>query len=268
LNRKTILITGATDGIGKASALELARMGHHVLVHGRNAARGNSAVQEIQRASGNPRVEFVSANLASLAEVRTLAATLQKDYPPPAVLINNAGVFCRSRTLTTDGFELSFAVNHLAHFLLTNLLLEFIKAAAPARIIHVSSGTHRSAKLEWDNLQGEKKYDGYDAYARSKLANVLFAYALAERLRGTGVTSNALHPGVIRTKLLKEGWGGGGIDLTHGGDTVVYAATAPQLEAVTGRYLDNKRETSSSTASHDEGLQVKLWQVSAQLTDL
>ncbi len=156
----------------------------------------------------------------------------------------------------------------LTPILLTNLLLEHLKASAPARIVHVSSGTHRSAKIEWDNLQGEKKYDGYDAYSRSKLANVLFAYALAERTRSTGVTSNALHPGVIRTKLLSQGWGGGGTDLTHGGDTVVFAATAPELETVTGRYFDNKREATSSAASHDIQLQHKMWDISARLTGL
>lgn len=268
MNPKTILITGATDGIGKVSALELARMGHHVLVHGRNAARGNSVVDEIKRTTKNSQVEFVRADLASLAEVRALAAQLERNCPRLDVLVNNAGVFRHERRLTTDGFEETFAVNHLAHFLLANLLLDRIRASTPARIVHVSSGTHRSAKLEWDNLEGEKKYDGYEAYARSKLANLLFAYALAERLRGTGVTSNALHPGVIRTKLLTEGWGSGGTDLSHGGDTVVYAATAPELETVTGRYFDNKREATSSTASHDKELQRKLWDWSARLTGI
>lgn len=268
MDSKTILITGATDGIGKVTTLELAGMGHHVLVHGRNEARGKQVADEIKRAVKHARVNVVSGDLASLDEVRTLAAQVKDGYPRLDVLINNAGVFRHERTLTRDELEMTFAVNYLAHFLLTNLLLESLKASAPARIIHVSSGTHRSAKMDWGNLQGEKKYDGYEAYARSKLENVLYAYALAERLRDTGVTSNALHPGVIRTKLLNQGWGGGGTDLKHGGDTLVYAATAPELETVTGKYFDNRREATSSAASHDTNLQQKLWETSERLTSI
>lgn len=241
-------------------------MGHHVIVHGRNAVRGNQAVQEIQQAANHPNVELVLADFASLNAVRTLAAQLKDKYARLDILINNAGVFMPQRTLTVDGYETTFAVNHLAHFLLTNLLLDLLKTSAPARIIHVSSGTHRSGQMEWDNLQGEKHYTGYEAYSRSKLANVLFAYALSNRLQGTQVTSNALHPGVIRTKLLNAGWGGGGNELARGAETIVYAATAPELATVTGRFFDNRRETASSTASHDKTLQEKLWDQSAQLT--
>jgi retinol dehydrogenase-14 len=268
LDTQTILVTGATDGIGKQSALELARMGHHVLVHGRNAARGKTVVEEIRQATKNENVELVLADFASLEQVRDLAKLVRDNYPRLDILINNAGVFMQTRTLTGDGFETTFAVNHLAHFLLTNLLLDTITASAPARIVHVSSGTHRSGKIEWDNLQGEKHYEGYDAYSRSKLANVLFAYALAERLEGAHVTSNALHPGVIATKLLRAGWGGGGNDLGRGAETVVYAATAPELAEVTGRFFDNRRETASSAASHDKKLQQTLWDVSAQMVGL
>jgi NAD(P)-dependent dehydrogenase (short-subunit alcohol dehydrogenase family) len=268
LNPQTILITGGTDGIGKQSALELAQQGHHILVHGRNPARGQQVVQEIQRVTNNPRVEFVLADLASLDAVRQLSAQIRTNYPRLDILINNAGVFMPQRTLTADNLETTFQVNHLAHFLLTNLLLDLLIAGAPARILHVSSGLHRSGRIEWDNLQGEKHYNGNDAYARSKLANVLFAYALADRLQNTGVTSNALHPGVIRTKLLRMGWGGGGNDLAHAADTVVYTATAPELEHVTGRYFDNRRESASSAASHDQNLQKSLWEASMQLVGL
>ncbi len=182
MNSKSILVTGATDGIGKQSALELARMGHHVLVHGRNAARGQKAVDEIRHVTKNAQVELVLADFASLAQVRELAQAVREKYPRLDVLINNAGVFVSKRTLTVDGFETTFAVNHLAHFLLTNLLLDPIERSTPARIVTVSSGTHRSGQIEWDNLQGETKYSGYDAYSRSKLANVLFAYELANRV--------------------------------------------------------------------------------------
>lgn len=264
LNPQTILITGATDGIGKASAVELARRGHHILVHGRDSARGRLVVQEIQRITRNTQIELVLADFSSLDAVRTLAAEIQNRYPRLDILINNAGVFMPHRAVTVDGFEMTFAVNYLAPFLLTNLLLERILASAPARVIHVSSGTHRSGKIEWDNLRGEKHYDAYEAYARSKLANILFAYALADRLQGTRVTSNALHPGVIRTKLLGAGWGGGGGELARGAETTVYAATAPELEDVTGRYFDNQRETASSDRSHDKQLQLDLWNASAR----
>ena len=264
----TILITGATDGIGKQAAVELARMGHTLLVHGRDETRAQNVVAEIQRTTKNPNIESVIADFASLAAVRQLAAQVQTKFPRLDILINNAGVFIPARTLTQDGFETTFQVNHLAHFLLTNLLLETLKQNAPARIIHVSSGVHRSGNIEWDNLQGEKNYSGYDAYARSKIANVLFAYALAERLQNSRVTSNALHPGVIRTKLLHAGWGGGGSDLARGAETIVYCATARELENVTGRFFDNKRESASSALSHDKNLQRALWDVSAQMVGL
>lgn len=268
LNRRTILITGATDGIGKASAVELAQRGHHILVHGRDATRGQRVVQEIQRATGNMWVELVLGDFSSLDAVRKLAAEILDSYARLDILINNAGVFQSQRALTRDGFEMTFAVNYLAPFLLTNLILDRITASAPARIIHVSSGTHRSGKIEWDNLRGEKHYDAYEAYACSKLANVLFAYALADRLQGTRVTSNALHPGVIRTKLLGAGWGGGGSELARGAETIVFTATAPELENVTGRYFDNKRETVSSDRSHDKQLQLDLWNASARWVGL
>jgi NAD(P)-dependent dehydrogenase (short-subunit alcohol dehydrogenase family) len=268
LTPKTILITGATDGIGKQTALELARQGHHILVHGRSAERGSQVVREIQNSTKISRIEFLRADFASLAEVKQLAQEVQERYPRLDILLNNAGVFMTTRTLTRDGFETTFQVNHLAHFLLTNLLLDKLKASAPARIIHVSSGTHRSAAMEWDNLQGEKHYGGYDAYSRSKLANILFAYALADRLQGTSLTSNALHPGVIGTKLLRAGWGGGGTNASGGAKTTVYAATAPELETVSGHYLDNRRVSESSPISHDKQLQKKLWDVSAQMVGI
>jgi NAD(P)-dependent dehydrogenase (short-subunit alcohol dehydrogenase family) len=262
---KTILITGATDGIWKQTALELAHMGHHIIVHGRSAQRTDNVVQEIQRTTKNPRIDSLIADFTSLDDVSKLAAKVQQKYDRLDILINNAGVYMTQRVLTPDGYETTFAVNHLAHFLLTNLLLDLIKANAPARIITVSSGTHRSGQIQWDNLQGEKHYSGYDAYSRSKLANVLFAYELASRSQGSRVTSNALHPGVIHTKLLKAGWGGGGDNLARGAETIVYAATAPELEGVTGRYFDNRRETESSSATHDKMLRRELWNVSARL---
>jgi len=266
---KTMLVTGATDGIGMQTAIDLARLGHHVLIHGRSQARGECLVGHIRQTIQHAQVELVLADLAQMAQVRALAQDILDKYPRLDVLINNAGVFQDTRTLTGDGFETTFAVNHLAPFLLTNLLLERLKASAPSRIISVSSGTHRGGQIEWDNLQGERHYSGYDAYSRSKLANVLFAFALARRLKGTGVTSNALHPGVISTKLLHAGWkSAGGADLERGAETSVMLATDPAVEGITGRYFDNRREAASSPATQDIRLQEELWRVSAGMVGL
>jgi NAD(P)-dependent dehydrogenase (short-subunit alcohol dehydrogenase family) len=225
---KTILITGSTDGIGKQAALALARAGHAVIVHARSEERGRPVVAEIERLSGSDRVGLAVADLASQRQVRELAARVAADYPRLDVLVNNAGVVLPRRTLSEDGLEMTFAVNHLAPFLLTNLLLDRLKANAPARIVTVSSGMHRSGRVEWDNLQGEKRYDDLQAYALSKLGNVLFTLELAERLAGTGVSANSLEPGVYGTKLLWAGWGGsGGADPALGGARLAYLATSP-----------------------------------------
>jgi retinol dehydrogenase-14 len=268
MSTKTILVTGATDGIGKQTALELARQGHHVLVHGRNAARGERIVAEIKNATHNAHVDWLHADFAVMADVRRLAAEINARYERLDVLINNAGVLMPQRTLTPDGFETTFAVNHLAHFLLTNLLLDKIKRSAPARIITVSSGMHRGARIEWDNLQGEKNYTGYDAYARSKLANVLFAFELAARLAGAQVTSNALHPGVINTKLLHAGSQPSAGDLERGARTSVYLATAPEVAGVTGKYFENSREAAPAPLAQDKRLRQEFWRVSARLVGL
>ena len=265
---KTILITGATDGIGKQAALELAQAGQRVLLHGRNPARGQAVLDEIQRATGNPALEYFNADLASLAQVRRLAAEVQAKHDRLDGLINNAGVFVNERTVTEDGFELTFAVNHLAHFLLTNLLLDTLKRSAPARIVVVASQVHSSGRVNFDDLQLARKYDGYAAYANSKLANVLFTYELAERLRGTDVTANALHPGVIATKLLREGWGVGGAGVDAGTNTILHLALSPKVEAITGRYFVDRREAQSSATSRDRALQQELWRVSAELVGL
>lgn len=265
---KVILITGATDGIGKETARELAHMGHHVLVHGRDAARGQAVVADIRRTTKNPHIDLVLADFSEMQQVRQLAAHILNQYLHLDCLINNAGVFSRERVETPDGLELTFAVNHLAPFLLTNLLLERLKASAPARIVTVSSGTHASGRIEIDNLQGEKHYSGYSAYANSKLANVLFAYELADELRGTHVTSNALHPGVITTKLLKAGYNMTGASLREGAATPVYLAVSPDVEGVTGKYFVNQRETPSAPMTHDRDLQQRLRAVSAELVGL
>jgi NAD(P)-dependent dehydrogenase (short-subunit alcohol dehydrogenase family) len=266
---KTILITGSTDGIGKAAAIELAAMGHRVIVHGRNTERAQRAADDVRTQSGNATVETVVADFTSLREVRAMAADVVSRFPRLDVLINNAGVYMKDRVLTEDGFETTFQVNYLAHVLLTHLLLDLLKRSAPSRIINVSSMAHHNAKLSLDNLQGEKKYGAYGAYACSKLENILFTYELAERLEGTGVTVNCLHPGVIATKLLRAGFGGfGGSGVEKGAETIIFLATSPRCESVSGKYFVNKEITDSSLASHDRGLRKKLWELSMQFVGI
>jgi NAD(P)-dependent dehydrogenase (short-subunit alcohol dehydrogenase family) len=265
---RVVLVTGATDGIGRETALALARMGATVLLHGRNVEKGEAALAQIRQATGSPNLESYAADFSSQKQVRALAEAVRRKHDRLHVLINNAGVYMNERRLTEDGLETTFAVNHLAPFLLTNLLLDLLKAGAPSRVIAVSSGTHQSGRIEWDNLQGEKRYEGYSAYARSKLANVLFANELAERLKGTGVTSNSLHPGVIATNLLRAGWRGGGASVQQGAQTPVYLASAPEVEKVTGQYFVNRQAVMPSASARDRALQAELWRVSEQLVGL
>jgi len=265
MNDEIILVTGSTDGIGKQAAIELARPGAKVLVHGRSAERCQAVADEIRRRAGNSGADYFVADFSSLRQVREMAAQVKAKYDRLHVLVNNAGVFMRERRLTEDGLETTFAVNHLAPFLLTRLLLDLLIASAPARIVVVSSTTHQSAKVDFGNLQGEKRYDGFAAYALSKLENVLFTYELAERLKGTGVTVNCLHPGVIATKLLRAGWSGGGDGLGEGAATLVYLASSPEVAGVTGKYFVSKREAASSPAMHDEKLRKEFWNVSEKL---
>lgn len=263
---KITFITGSTDGIGKQTALELARMGATVLLHGRDPARGQAVLEAIRKATGNESLDLFIADLASLKQVRQLAAEVQGKYNRLHVLINNAGVVMPRRQLTEDGFETTFAVNHLSHFLLTRLLLGRLKASAPARIINVSSNLHNGGRIDFDNLQGERNFSGYGAYSLSKLANVLFTYELAERLKGAGVTVNALHPGVIATKMLREGFGGGSLEV--GAETPVYLAVSPKVQDITGKYFVRKRIEESAAVTYDQKLRQKLWEVSERLSGL
>ena len=260
-----MLVTGSTDGIGKETARRLAQMGATVLVHGRSRKRGEKALEEILERTGSKKLGLVVGDLSSLSQVRGIAEQVKADYDRLDVLINNAGVVAEERTETEDGYELTFAVNHLAPFLLTALLLEELKESAPSRIITVSSIAHGGARIDFDDPNLERGYSMNKAYARSKLANLLFTYELARRLEGTGVTANALHPGVIGTKLLDVGFGGGGSPVEPGAETSVYLATSPEVEDVTGRYFRKNRETNSS---HDEEAQRKLWELSERMVGL
>jgi retinol dehydrogenase 14 len=273
-----VLVTGASGGIGKATALGLARMGAHVTIVGRDRERTEAAARDIRDAAG-VAVDVLIADLSSQAEVRRIAAEALQRLPRIDVLINNVGGYWNSRHVTADGLERTFAVNHLAPFLLTNLLLGRLTQSAPARVVTVSSNAHRTGRMDFDDLQGERSYSGSRAYDQSKLANVLFAYELARRLRGTGVTSNALHPGVVRTSFGADD--PAGIQKfvvpllrpfmkspARGAATSIRLATAPELEGVTGGFFMNGKRTRSSKASYDESDATRLWRVSAELVGL
>src|SRR5918995_668077 len=279
MDDKVCLITGATSGIGKATAMGLASIGASVVMVGRDRGRGEAALAEIKEGSSNASVDLMLADLSSQEDIHRLADEFKEAYPRLDVLINNAGVIRGRRVTTADGLETTFAVNHLAYFLLTNLLLDVLEASAPSRIVNVASGEQRNGTIDFDDLQGEKGYKTAKAYGQSKLANVLFAYELARRLEGTGVSVNCLHPGAgVRTNL---GSGVSGIfgftvrALTplmkspeKGAQTSIYLASSPEVEGLSGRYFVKKAEARSSEVSHDERIARRLWQGSAGITSL
>lgn len=277
LSGKTIMVTGATAGIGKVTALRLAEMGAAVVGVGRNAAKCAAISQEIRLVTGNPQVEFLVCDLAQLAQVRVLAEDFRKRHDRLDVLVNNAGGFFFRRQVTGEGIEMTFALNHLNYFLLTNLLLDLILAAPSARIVNVSSQAHQSGAIHFDDLEMKNRYNGWKAYAQSKLANVLFTYELARRLTGTRVAVNALHPGFVATHF---GHNNGpivrlGIRLTQavsgktpeeGARTSVYLASSPEVDGITGKYFVNCQPRRSSPSSYDSGLAQRLWEVSESMT--
>lgn len=253
----SILVTGATDGIGKETARVLGERGHRVLVHGRTREKAEAAARAVGGVA-------VFGDLSSLAEVRALATQVQA-HADLSVVVHNAGVFMKTRLLTVDGLETSFAVNHLAPFLLTHLLLPTLRDKDEARVVVVSSVAHNRGRIDLKNLQLERGFDGYVAYANSKLMNVMFAYDLARRLRGTHVAVNALHPGVIGTKLLQTGFGMGGDSVAEGARTSLRLATDPALRGVSGKYFSDEEEAPSSRLSRDEALQKALYDASCTL---
>ncbi len=274
---RTVLVTGGTGGIGKATAAGLAAMGARVAITGRNRRRAEQAAREIGR-PGGAAVDVFVADLSSQAEVRRLAAEVLDELPGLDVLVNNVGGSWSTRHVTADGIELTFALNHLAPFLLTHLLLDRLLQNAPARVVTVSSGAHSMGRIDFADLQGEKKY-GFTAYSQSKLANLLFSYELARQLDGSGVTANALHPGLVRTAFGAEDPGTIQKVLVpfvrpfmrtpeKGAVTSIYVASAPELESVTGAYFANAALKQSSARSHDEVVAARLWRVSAELVGI
>lgn len=275
MSGKVVLITGATQGIGKESAVALAKMGATVVMVGRDPARSQAALTDVKARSGNHSVELLLADLSSMANVRKLAADFKARHDKLHVLLNNAGAIHADRKLGPDGVEMTFAVNHVAYFLLTDLLLPVLRASAPSRIVNVASDAHRGLSLDFDDLQSEKKYFSFAAYGRSKLANILFTYELARRLQGTGVTANALHPGVIASGFGKndKGWFALGVKLMSpflitpekGARTSVYLASSPQVEVVSGQYFKRSKPIRSSRQTYDEAAQKKLWDITEQI---
>jgi len=263
----TVLVTGSTDGIGRATVTALARQGHCVLIHGRDPEKGRRVVEVIRRDTGSTFLEFFTADLASRRQVRSLAAAVQSRFTRLDVLINNAGVYMPERVMTDEGFEMTFAVNLLAPFLLSRLLLPSLEAAAPARVVNVASIAHFDAEeLDWDNLQGERHYDAWQAYALSKLGVILFTDALAERLDPAKVTVNCLHPGVICTKLLYSAFPDYPCDPPETGAlTPVYLATSPEVASVTGKYFDGMKEARTSRIAHNNEVRDRFWMMMESL---
>jgi NAD(P)-dependent dehydrogenase (short-subunit alcohol dehydrogenase family) len=276
LGSRVFVVTGATRGIGRATVDGLAAIGARLVLLCRRQPDGDRVADELAQAHPTPRADVIEVDLSSQRAIREAADTVRGRYPKLHVLINNAGVIPQQRETTADGLEMQFAVNHLAYFLLTNLLLDRLAAGAPARVVNVSSGAHQGGTIDFADLQSTRRYDPVRVYGRTKLANVLFTYELARRIRATGVTANCLHPGVIATRLLADYMNvplvGGAVAHTfgaapaEGADTIVHLAASPDLEHVTGRYFVGNRESRSSPASYDESLQRRLWDESVRLT--
>jgi retinol dehydrogenase 14 len=274
---RTVLVTGGTGGIGRATALGLATMGAHLAITGRDRGRTEGSAREIRAAGG--QVEVFVADLSSQSQVRRLADEVLQRLPRVDVLVNNVGGYWNTRHVTADGLERTFALNHLAPFLLTNLLLDRLRQSAPARVVTVASNVHARGRIDFDDLQGERSYSGARAYNQSKLANVLFTYELARRLPATSVTANALHPGVTSTSFGAEDPGGVQRRFisfmrpfmktpAQGAATSIHLASAPDLAQVTGRYFASSKPKRSSKRSYDQAAAARLWQVSADLVGL
>jgi NAD(P)-dependent dehydrogenase (short-subunit alcohol dehydrogenase family) len=275
MNGKICLITGATGGIGKETALGLAQQGATVVIVGRDEAKTTAVVEEIKRASNNPGIHYLIGDLSSQQDVRAVARQFKERFARLDVLVNNAGGVFSGRRTTVDGIEYTFALNHLAYFLLTNELIDLLKQSAPSRIINLSSEAQRGARLDWNNLQGEKHYSSFGQYCFTKLTNIMFTYELDRRLRGSSVTVNAVHPGVV-----SSGFGttlGRRLQILYsyirpfmrsskkGAETVIYLASSRETAEISGKYYFDKKQIRSQQVSYDESAAKKLWRISEQL---
>jgi NAD(P)-dependent dehydrogenase (short-subunit alcohol dehydrogenase family) len=280
LSGKNIVITGGNTGIGKGAAVGVAGLGGRVVITSRNDERGRAARDEIAQRSGNAEVDVMSLDLASFGSIRSFAAGVLDRFDHLDVLVNNAGLIHRRRTETEEGFETTFGVNHLGHFLLTELLLDQLRASSPARVVVVASDAHKGARhgLDFDDLQSTRRYRWGKAYSKSKLANIYFARELARRLDGSGVTSNSLHPGFVRSDFGRGGdlgpvygWGikylAGpfAISPEKGARTTIYLSSSPEVDGVTGDYFSKCKPVTPSAAARDDAAARRLWDVSEQL---
>lgn len=280
MKEKVVMITGANSGIGKETAIALAKMGATIVMVCRNQERGEHALQEIKEKSNSDNVILFLADLADQESIRKVVDDFKEKYKELHVLINNAGLVLMKKMLTPEGYESTFAINHLGHFLLTNLLLDIIKESAPSRIINVSSVAHSMARLDLEDIHFEnEKYRGFRSYGNSKLATILFTYELARKLEGTGVTVNALHPGGVRTNFGKRHskwyirpimslFSVFMINAKKGARTSVYLASSPEVEETTGKYFKKCEAVESSKISYDESIQQRLWELSEKLVKL
>jgi NAD(P)-dependent dehydrogenase (short-subunit alcohol dehydrogenase family) len=273
---KEVVVTGATDGIGKVTAREIAKMGASVTVVGRSASKGEAVVRELRAGAGHDRVQFVVGDLSTRRGVQAAADAIKSRVKRLDVLINNAGALFQRRELTEDGIERTFALNHMGYFLMTAQLLDLLKAADNARIVNVASAAHLGAKLDIDDLQNAQRYSGWIAYGRSKLANIYFTYELARRLQGTNVTVNCLHPGFVASRF---GSNNGGITRVviglakslaaisedEGAKTSIHVASSPEVANVSGKYFDKCAAVASSPVSYDEEVARALWAASERL---
>ena len=278
MSGKVCLVTGGTSGIGEVTARELARLGADVVITARSQEKLSRSIEILRSQSGNERVSGLVADLSAQDEVRSLAAQFMSQYNRLDVLINNAGAIYFRRYLSVDGIEMNFAGNHLAYFLLTNLLLETMISSSPSRIINVSSSSHRGQVIDFDDLECENNYQFMQAYGISKLANILFTYELARRLEGRGVTANALHPGLVGTNIAGNNgwllrfflplWRIWAMGPDEGAETSIYLASSPEVEGVSGKYFYQKKAIPSSRYSHDQAAAERLWQISAEMTGM
>jgi len=276
-NPRIMLVTGASSGIGEATAARLAGIGAHVVMVSRTRSRGEHARDRILKAHPQASLDLLIADLSTTGAIRALADEFKSKYARLDVLMNNAAIMTSTRRVTPEGVELQLFVNHLAYFLLTGLLLEVVRASAPSRIINIASTAHSRGIIDFDDLQMKTHYRGYQAYANTKLMNILFTCELARRLEGTGVTVNCVHPGVIRTGLMRgvspalhllwQSLGKFFKQADEGAETPVYLATSPEVESVTGKYFRHSRPHGTSAASNDVELQRRLWEESERLTE-
>jgi len=275
LQNKTAIITGATSGIGRVTAIAIAREGARLVLPVRSIEKGKALQDEIEKETGNTSIEIMHCNLASLDSVRKFSEDFQKKYDKLHLLINNAGLWESKRKESDDGFEMNFAVNHLAPFLMTNLLLDTIKKSAPARIIGVSSTAHKYGKMRFSDLEGKKSWGSMQSYGQSKLANILFTRRLAKELEGSGVTANCLHPGVVNTQLFNKLPGFIQkvsslfmITPEKGAQTSIYLATSPEVENITGEYFDKKKIAKTTAHARDMQVADTLWEASMEYCGL